>query len=114
MRVSLLRRRPTSLVEGLQQVAAGLVRDPRQFGPVAAQPGPPQRAAVLLQPGQLGRRGLGLRHAVDQLRVLLAQTRLAEMLHPSQRLCSLSPGEGGKQIGEILVRFTENICDVEE
>lgn len=83
----------TSLVAGLQQVPGRLVRDPGEFGPGAAQPGPPQGAPVLLQPGQLGRRGLGLCHAVDQLRVLLAQTRLAEMFHHSQHLCSLSPGE---------------------
>lgn len=52
---------------GLQQVAGGFVRDPSEFGPGASQPGPAQGAAVLLQPGQLGRRGLGVCHAVDQL-----------------------------------------------
>lgn len=89
---------PTSLVAGLQQVAAGFVGDSGELGPVAAQPGPAQGAAVLLQPRQLGRRGLGLGHAVDQLGVLLAQTRLAEMFHHSQHLGSLSPARGeGKE-----------------
>lgn len=83
----------TSLVAGLQQVAARLVRDSRELGPVAGQPGPAQRTAVLLQSGQLGRRRLDLGHAVDQLRVLLAQTRLAEMVHHCQHLSSLSPAE---------------------
>lgn len=48
-------------------MAGGFVRDPSEFGPGASQPGPSQGAAVLLQPGQLGRRGLGVCHAVDQL-----------------------------------------------
>lgn len=78
---------------GLQQVAAGLVRDSGELGPIAGQPGPAQWAAVLLQSGQLGRRRLDLGHAVDQLRVLLAQTRLAEMVHHCQHLSSLSPAE---------------------
>lgn len=48
----------TSLVAGLQQVAGGFVWDPCEFGPVAAEPGPSQGAAVLLQTWQLGRRGV--------------------------------------------------------
>lgn len=83
---------------GLQQVIGRLEGQPGQFGTRAAQPGPPQGAAVLLHAGQLGRWGLALSHAVNQLGVLLAQTRLAEMVHhhlSNPRLAAVTCGDMG-------------------
>lgn len=82
----------------LQDVPRGLEGHCSQLGTVAAEPGSPHRAAVLLQPCHFGRGALVVADTVGQLRVLLPQARVAEVVHGSQRRRSPSPAEGSQAV----------------